>query len=222
MSKQRFTNNAESTLAAGIGPGATSFSVASGHGARFPSLSAGQYFYVRLGTDSSNEVVKITARSTDAFTCDATAGAWSTNDSVKLTVSAQTLEAFAQAVGGGQVLNDHELKDYSETVTTPAISSNTLTLNIENGNVFSIAHNANITTLTISNPSATGKSCSFTLILKQDSGGGKTITWPAAVKWAGGAAPTLTTTANAVNILTFITIDAGTTWYGMLGGAGFA
>lgn len=222
MSLQKFSNNAESALAAGISLGATSFSVASGQGARFPTLSAGQYFYVRLGTDSNNEVVKVTARSTDAFTCEATTSAWSADDSVKLTVSAQMLGDLAQAVGGGQVLTDHELKDYSETVSTPTISSNSLTLNIENGNVFSIAHNANITTLTLGNPSATGKACSFTLILKQDATGGRTINWPASVKWGGGAAPTLTTTANAVNILTFVTIDAGTTWYGMLGGAGFA
>lgn len=222
MSKQRFTNNAESALASGISSGAVSFSVASGHGARFPSLTAGQYFYVRLGTDAVNEVVKVTARSTDTFTCDATTSAWSASDSVKLTVSAQTLGDFAQAVGGGQVLNDHELKDYSETVATPTISANALTLNIENGNVFSVTQDANITTLTLSNPSATGKACSFTLILKQDATGGRTISWPSAVKWGGGVAPTLTTTANAVNILTFITIDAGTTWYGMLGGAGFA
>ena len=222
MSKQRFANNAESVLAAGISAGATSFSVATGEGARFPSLSAGQYFYVRLGTDSTNEVVKVTARSTDAFTCEATAGAWSSGDAVKQTVTAQMLGDFAQAEGGGQVLNDHELKDYSETTTTPTISTGTLTLNIENGNVFDVAHNANITTLTISNPSATGKTCSFTLFLTQDGTGGRTITWPAAVKWAGGSAPVLVTTANAVNLLTFVTKNAGTTWYGMLGGAGFA
>jgi hypothetical protein len=112
------------------------------------------------------------------------------------------------------------LKDYAETRTTPSISSNTLTLDIENGNVFEITHNSNITTLTISNPPATGNAGSFKLILKQDATGGRTIAWPAAVKWAGGVAPTLTTTANAINILTFLTTDAGTKWYGFLNGAG--
>lgn len=222
MSKQRFANNAESVLAAGISAGATSFSVATGGGARFPTLTTGQYFYVRLGTDSTNEVVKVTARSTDSFTCEATVGSFSSGAAVKQTVSAQMLGDFAQAIGGGQVLNDHELKDYSETTTTPTISTGTLTLNIENGNAFDVAHNANITTLTISNPSATGKLCSFTLFLTQDGTGGKTITWPDSVKWPYGVAPTLITTANAVNIVTFVTKNAGTTWYGMLGGAGFA
>lgn len=222
MSLQQFSNNAESKLDAAISTGATSFSVISGQGVRFPSLSVGQYFYVRLGTDSSNEVVKVTARSTDAFTCEATSGAWEAGSDVKLTVSSQMLGVFVQSPGGGQVLQDHELKDYAETMTAPEISSGALTLNLENGNVFSVAHNANITSLTISNPPASGKAGSFVLILTQDGSGGRTITWPSSVKWGGGVAPTLTTTINAVNLLTFITVNGGTSWYGMLGGAGFA
>jgi len=35
------------------------------------------------------------------------------------------------------------------------------------------------------------------LTLIQDGTGGRTVTWPATVKWPGGVAPTLTTTANA-------------------------
>lgn len=112
------------------------------------------------------------------------------------------------------VLQRAEIKDYSETVTAPTIATNVLTLNLENGNVFDVSHNANITTLTISNPPASGKAGSFTLILTQDATGGRTITFPASVKWSGGTAPTLTTTLNKKNILTFFTVDAGTTWFG--------
>ena len=112
------------------------------------------------------------------------------------------------------VLQRPEIKDYSETVTAPTIATNVLTLNLENDNVFDVSHNANITTLTISNPPASGKAGSFTLILTQDATGGRTITFPAAVKWSGGTAPTLSTTLNKKNILAFFTIDAGTTWFG--------
>jgi hypothetical protein len=38
------------------------------------------------------------------------------------------------------------------------------------------------------------------------------------VKWPGGVAPTLTTAANAVDMLSFITTDGGATWYGKLEG----
>ena len=41
------------------------------------------------------------------------------------------------------------------------------------------------------------------LKLIQDATGSRTATWPVAVKWPGGTAPTLTTDANAVDIVTF-------------------
>jgi hypothetical protein len=106
------------------------------------------------------------------------------------------------------------LTDYAETYTNPSISSGTLTLNIENGNVFRVSRNANITTLTISNPAATGNACSFTLIFDAN-GTGYTITWPAAVKWPSGTAPTITTTASRSDVFVFYTNNAGTTWYAM-------
>lgn len=53
-----------------------------------------------------------------------------------------------------------------------------------------------------------------TLVLKvvQDGTGSRTVTWPAAVKWPSGTAPTLTTTAAAVDIISFY-FD-GTNYYG--------
>lgn len=41
------------------------------------------------------------------------------------------------------------------------------------------------------------------LILVQDGTGSRLVTWPSTVKWGGGSAPTLTTTANAVDIISF-------------------
>jgi hypothetical protein len=59
---------------------------------------------------------------------------------------------------------------------------------------------------------------SFTLVLRQGSGGSKLITWPASiVKWDGGTVPTLTTTAGAVDILGFVCVD-GTNWFGFISG----
>ncbi len=43
----------------------------------------------------------------------------------------------------------------------------------------------------------------LTLYLTQDGTGGRTATWPATVKWVGAAAPTLTTTAGATDIVVF-------------------
>lgn len=222
MSLQRFSNGAKSALASGISIGVTSFSVDPGDGNLFPSLTSGQYFYARIGTDADNEVVKVTSRSTDTMTCTETTKAWSTGALVMLSCSAESLGDLAQANGGGQVLQDHELRDYSETVATPTISSGSLTLDYSAANVFSVSLTANVASLTISNPPASGKAGSFTLILTQDATGGRSFTWPSSVTWAGGTEPTITATANAVDVLTFLTIDGGTTWRGMLAGANFS
>ena len=42
------------------------------------------------------------------------------------------------------------------------------------------------------------------LKIKQSSGGSNTVTWPSNVVWAGGSAPTLTTTANRSDVVTLI------------------
>lgn len=125
--------------------------------------------------------------------------------------SVGTLSALAMA---DNVITRPRLTDYAETYTTPTISAGTLTLNIENGNVFRVSRNANITTLTISNPPASGNAGSFTLIFDAN-GTSYTISWPAAVKWPAGVSPTITTTASRSDVFVFYTNNAGTTWYGM-------
>ena len=143
-----------------------------------------------------------------------------------LASSLTSVGTLASLTMGGQVaMADNILlrpviKDYGETRTTPTINVGTLTLNLENGNVFDVALNANITTLTIQNPSATGTACSFTLAFTAD-GTLRTVTWGASVKWAGGVAPTLTSTNGKVDIFVFTTWDAGTTWYGFVSGQNF-
>jgi hypothetical protein len=137
--------------------------------------------------------------------------------------SVGTLSALT--MGGTLALADNQITrprftDYAETYTTPAISSGTLTLNLENGNVFRVSRNANITTLTISNPPASGNAGSFTLIFDAN-GTSYTITWPAAVKWPGGTAPTITTTNSRSDMFVFYTNNAGTTWYAMTAAQNF-
>jgi len=58
---------------------------------------------------------------------------------------------------------------------------------------------------------------SFTLILKQGESGSHTVTWPEAVKWAGGTAPTLSTTEAATDVLGFFSPD-GSDWFGFVSG----
>lgn len=70
----------------------------------------------------------------------------------------------------------------------------------------------NITSVTFSNLAASGKVEFWTIELIN--GGAYTITWPAAVKWDGGGAPSLQ--ASGVDVVVFWTRDNGTTIRGAL------
>jgi hypothetical protein len=131
----------------------------------------------------------------------------------------------ANSFTGTQNLQDNELiraklRDYSESVSSPTISSGTLTLNLETSNIFTVALNAAITTLTISNPPASGSGGSFTLIFTAD-GTARAVTWPSSIKWAGGTAPTITSAIGKVDSFAFFTSDGGTNWQGYVGGQNF-
>jgi len=108
-----------------------------------------------------------------------------------------------------------EFIDYAEAINALGdTGGGTDAIDISAGNVVSATVSTGTQTFTFTNPSATGKACSFTLFLTN--GGSQTVNWPAAVDWAGGDAPSLT--SSGVDVLTFTTIDAGTIWYGFAAG----
>ncbi len=119
-----------------------------------------------------------------------------------------------------QIVQKPVLKDVGETCVANGTSGATDTIDLQDGNVHNVTLTANCT-FTFSNPPASGTSGAFTLFLNQDGTGSRTATWPNSVKWAGGTAPTLTTTASRTDILVFTTIDGGTIWYGAVSGQDF-
>ena len=105
-------------------------------------------------------------------------------------------------------LTNPTVTNYVETPYS-ANSSTAITLALTNGTVQIITLTGNAT---ITMPTATsGKS--FIMFLKQDATGSRTVTW-STVKWAGGAAPTITSTASRQDILSFFA--DGTNWYGVV------
>ena len=111
-----------------------------------------------------------------------------------------------------------QIKNYTETLVSVAAATTT-TLDVSLGNVFAISQAAAITTLTITNIPTTGTVCSITIIRTHDATATTYgITWPAAFKWASATAPTLTQTANSVDIISAVTRDGGTTWYAFAAG----
>jgi len=148
----------------------------------------------------------------------ATANTFTANQTFTGTITANGITTTGTITANGNLLTSPKIQNYSESATIPTISSGNLTLNMANGNIFGpVALNANVTTLTISNPPANGTAGSLTLLLKAN-GTALSVTWPASILWSGGTAPTLTSTANKTDVFTFITLDGGTSYIGLKAG----
>lgn len=90
-----------------------------------------------------------------------------------------------------------------------ATGDGTTTIDWRLGNKFKFTFGAANETFTFTAPS---NPCNILLVLIQDGVGSRTATWPATVKWPAATAPTLTTTAAAIDIIAFY-FD-GTNYYG--------
>jgi hypothetical protein len=108
-------------------------------------------------------------------------------------------------------------KNYKEVYSNAIISSNILTLNLNNGNIFNILLNANILTITISNIPSSTHNISFTIVFTAD-GTARAVNWPNTVIWPSGNAPSITSTAGKIDVFSFTSNDGGSTWIGFVGG----
>ena len=104
--------------------------------------------------------------------------------------------------------NFNVTKTVSIIETKAAIAASAIDVNL--GNYFTKTISG-ATTFT-ANAISSGNVSSF--ILELTNAGSAAITWFSGVKWAGGTAPTLT--SSGVDILGFYTHDGGTTWRGLV------
>jgi len=102
------------------------------------------------------------------------------------------------------------LKQFQETRVNLGSTGGNITLNMANGSIFAMTATSSISNIALSNA---GVGASGTLIITQDGTGGKTLTTTSAWKFAG-ASKTLSTAANAIDIISFFT--DGTTVYAAL------
>ena len=133
------------------------------------------------------------------------------------TFTASGIQTLAAAIAGADnQIGRVNLIDYG--IVTNAIGSTgggTQDIDVTSGNSVSATVDTSANTFTFSNPTASDEMCGFSLVLTN--GGSQTVNWPASVDWAGGTAPTLTT--SGVDVLVFFTIDGGTIWHGMVASA---
>lgn len=235
MARLKSANNASTELSAGIDATATSLTVVDG--SKFPSSGP---FRVTIhdGDPSQGEIVEVGARSSNTFSSitrgqeGTAAAAWSAGTLVELLGTAGMYEELLASIeedtspklGGNLDAADYivgkpVIKDYAEAVKAHGTTGGSITINLEDGNVHTITLDE-ATTFTFSNPPASGKAGSLTIILTQHSTA-VSVTWPASVDWAFGSTPSLSGDSKDY-VLVFLTTDAGTTWRGWLSGSDFS
>lgn len=103
----------------------------------------------------------------------------------------------------------HAIIDYTAIKQNYVTSTDgaTITFDLNTSNIFSVTLGATGRILALSNV-AVGQ-C-FVIRLVQGGSGSNTVTWFSTIKWAGGTAPTLTTTNGKTDVFGFICTGSGT------------
>jgi len=114
---------------------------------------------------------------------------------------------------GNMDLAGHELRDYSHQMVV-ANTGAAYEIDWSAGTVFELTL-TDSPTFTFANESA-GRA--VTLVLIQDGTGSRTVTWPAAVDWPSATAPTLSSGAGDVDVVTMICRNDGMTVLGFEAG----
>ena len=125
-------------------------------------------------------------------------------------------------IGGSAIIDSSKnvnkitLVNYAEKVNAFGNTGTAATINLENGLFVTATLTGNCTfAFSLGNGLSSG-AIAFTLQLTNDATAGRTITWPASVKWPNATVPTRTTTAGKTDVYTFYTTDGGANWWGNL------
>jgi hypothetical protein len=188
-------------------------------------VTLAQAAYNQANTGGSDQYARDTANSAGIFANTGINNAASAslyantgiNNAASASLYANTGITLAQASFNRANTGANNTVTANATFTNYALTTNALgsgsgsrTINLDLGN-FVTATVTGTTTWTFSNPASSPNACGF--VLELINGGSATQNWPAAVRWPGGTAPTLTT--SGVDILIFITDDGGTNWRGV-------
>lgn len=178
---QLFSNNATTTLAAGITAGATTITLNTGDGALFNAPTGGDFELITvydgsdIATSTNVEIMKVTARTTDSMTVvraqEGTTGfAFSLGDGIDACVTAETMNLVKQGQAG-------LLQNVTEKVHTMTSAA----VDVANGNwqKRTLAGNETLTFAI-----ATGQSVYVTAVI-----GANTLTLSNVDEWVGGSAP---------------------------------
>lgn len=170
----------------------------------------GSNWEVGLGTYSSsgNTLIRTTvlASSNSGSLVNFSSGI----QSIFLTYAAETSVTSSNTT----TLTNKTFQAYAEKVNTiGTIATSTYNIDLSLANIFDLTLGTDVT-VTFTNPPASGFTRPITLIVRQPSSSpGKTLTVTGA-QYTDGTAPILSTGANEKDVLSYWSIDGGTTYFG--------
>jgi hypothetical protein len=166
--------------------------------------------YIR-GAASAGALLSITPDATSGGTGVNLAASFLTGGHGPLIFSTSaTTRMTISAAGAVSIPGNLSIAAYTETIVASGTVGSTATLAITAGTVLTATLTAS-TPCTFAMPTSPVAGQSFILRLTQAATGMTTATFTG-VKWPGGTVPTITATASAVDIISFVYI--GTAWYG--------
>lgn len=142
------------------------------------------------------------------------------NDAATRKITLSDLQTLIGGGGSGDLLAANNLSDVnSANLSRMNINQGLVTLvdgaNISTdadlGNVFEVTLAGN---RTLDNPTNLKAGATYIYFVKQDATGSRTLAYGSAFKWYGGVTPVLSTDANAVDIITFV--SDGTDMFGSI------
>ena len=137
---------------------------------------------------------------------------------------ADQLVCTASKVAMGDIeLERPKIKDFGETVHAVGNVNSSTAFDFENGNVQTVTVSGidigSTITWSLSNPPASGVAGTMTVIFTNGLAHGD-IAFHSSIKWPSDVAPTLS--ASGIDIISFLTTDGGSTYYGFVGGLNFS
>ena len=92
---------------------------------------------------------------------------------------------------------------YGDIDTNADGATVTFNMNSSNKHIVTLGGNRTLAVSNVDNGQV------FMVILQQDGGGNRTVTWWSGIRWSGGTVPTLTTTGGKIDVFNFIQLTPG-------------